>query len=139
MRVVLPVVSLIKEIAFILKLQVDTPLVLCNIFGKPVMPVTVYKDNQGAIALAVSPQIQPRIKHIAIKCHHFRSFVANGDIKIKHIDTKEKTADIFMKPLYSDLFIYLRYTLNCRYVNGILLCKGVSYYAHKAGILVLLL
>ena len=74
-------------------------------------PVTVYEDNQGAIALAVSLQMRPRTKYIAIKYHHFRIFVANVDAYIKHFDTKEQITDIFMKPLYSELFGYLRYKL----------------------------
>ena len=77
MRCVIPSVSLMKENEFLLKLQVDTPTVLFNIFK---IPVTVYEDNQGAIALAVSPQMRPCTKHIKIKYHHFQSFVTNGDI-----------------------------------------------------------
>ena len=94
-----------KEIEFVLKLQGGTPAVLCSIFKNP---VTVYKDNQGTIALTVSPQIWPRTKHIAIKYHHFWSFVANGEIDIQHFDTKEQIKDIFTKQLYSELFGYLR-------------------------------
>ena len=47
-------VSIIKEIEFVLKLQKDTPTVLCSLLQEPLMPVTVYEDNQGAIAIAVS-------------------------------------------------------------------------------------
>ena len=112
MRDVLPFVGLMKENEFELKIQGDAPTVLCSLFGKPVTPVTVYEDNQGAIALAVSPQMQPRTKHIAIKYHHFRSFVANGDVKIKHVNTKEQIADIFTEPLDSELFGYLRSKFN---------------------------
>ena len=43
---VLPFLSLMKEIEFVLKLQGDTPTVLCSLFKNP---VTVYKENQGAI------------------------------------------------------------------------------------------
>ena len=90
MRDILPFVSLTKDIEFLLKLQGDTPTILCSLFEKP---VTVHEDNQGMTALTFSPQIQPRMKHIAIKYHHFRSFVANGDVDIKHVDTKEQIAD----------------------------------------------
>ena len=69
--------------------------------------VTVYKDNQGEITLVVAPQIEPRTKHVVIKDHHLQSFVPNGDIKIKHVDTKEQIIDIFAKPLDPELFIYL--------------------------------
>ena len=74
----------------------------------------VYEDNQGAIVLAISPQIRSRKYHIAIKYHHFQSFVANGDVNIKHVDTKEQIIDIFMEPLDSELFGYLRYKLSGR-------------------------
>ena len=124
-----------KEIEFVLKLQEDTLMVLCSLFE---YPVTLYKDNQGLIELAFSPQMRPHMKHIAIKYHHLCSFVAHGDVDIKHVDTKEHIADIFMKPLDSELFGYLRYKLNGWWVKGILLCKGVRHCMHKADILVLL-
>ena len=41
MRDVLPFVILMKEIKFVLKLQVDTPKVMCSLFDKPLTPVTV--------------------------------------------------------------------------------------------------
>ena len=91
-----------KEIELVLKLQGDTPEVLCSIFEHTV------KDNQGAIALAVYLQIRPWMKHIAIKYHHFRIFVTNGDVKIKYVDTKEQIADIFMEQIDSELFGYIR-------------------------------
>ena len=53
MRDVLPFVSLMKEIEFVLKLQGDDPTVLCSLYQKPVTPVTFYEDNQGAIAITV--------------------------------------------------------------------------------------
>ena len=51
--------------------------------------VTIYKDIQGVIALVVYPQMRPRTKPIVINYHHFRTLVANGDVEIKHVDTKE--------------------------------------------------
>ena len=49
-REVIPFLSLMKEIEFVLKLQGETPTALCSIFENLVI---VYKDNQGAIALTV--------------------------------------------------------------------------------------
>ena len=57
----------------------------------------------------VDSQIQYFTKHIVIKYHHFWSFIENGDVKIKHVDTKEHITDIFTKPLYLKLFVYLGY------------------------------
>ena len=55
--------------------------------------------------------MRPHMKHIAIKYHHLCSFVANGDVDIKHVDTKEHIADIFTKPLGPGLSGYLSYKL----------------------------
>ena len=75
MRDVLPFVSLMKDIDFLLKRQGDAPMVLRSLFEKPVMPLTVYEDNQESIAFAVSLQMQPCMKRIAINYHHFRKFL----------------------------------------------------------------
>ena len=82
---------------------------MCSVLEKP---VTVHKFNQGAITLAVSPQMQPHTKHIWNKYNCFWSFVANGDAKIEYVDTKEETVVIFKKTLDSELFGYLRYKFN---------------------------
>ena len=77
-------------------------------------PVTVYKDNQGAIALLVSIKIRPRTKHITIKHNKFWTCVNNGDVEIKHVYTKAQITDIFTKPIDYELFGYLHYKLNSR-------------------------
>ena len=84
-------------------------MVLCSLFLKP---ATVYEDNKGSIALAVSLQMRCCTKLIVIKFHHFRSFIANDDVEIKHVDTKEHITDIFMKPPDYELLGYLRFKLN---------------------------
>ena len=84
-------------------------MVLFSIFKKS---VTVYKDNQEATTLAVSTQMQPRTKHTAIKYHHFWGFFANGEVEIKHVDTKEHIVVIVMNPLDYELFGYLRCKIN---------------------------
>ena len=54
------------------------------------------------------PEVSPRTKHIALKYHHFRGHVKNGDIQIERVDTKDQIADIFTKPLFSNIFKKLR-------------------------------
>ena len=51
------------------------------------------------------------MKHIAIKYHHFRSYVADGTIKIYPIESKNQLADIFTKPLDKAVFTGLRKSL----------------------------
>ena len=86
-----------------------------GIFGlltrKPVFKCTVWEDNDSCIVVAKSPKFTPRTKHIAIKYHHFRSFVASGKIVVNPIDTTEQLADILTKPLKERAFCYLRQKL----------------------------
>jgi hypothetical protein len=60
----------------------------------------VFKDNAGALALAISPTITPRSKHYATKYHFFKSHTKEnrGILDIKKIATKDQVADIFTKP-----------------------------------------
>ena len=83
------------------------------------------QDSFTRLLSTVSPQMQPHMKHIAVKYRHFRSFIANIDVEIKHVDTKEQITDIFTKPLDSELFGYLLYNINGWYLNSIFLCEVV--------------
>ena len=53
-------------------------------------PVTIQGYNQGSNSLVVGPQIRPCTEHIAIKYHHFCSFIKNGDVEIEHIVGSQK-------------------------------------------------
>ena len=98
MREVIPFMGLLQEIS-------DTFGILAR---KPVFKCTVWEDNDSCITVANAPKFTPRTKHIAIKYHHFRSYVANGSIIINPIDTSEQLADILTKPLKEKPFTYLR-------------------------------
>ena len=69
---------------------------------------TVFEDNTGATELARCPKMRPRTKHIAIKYHHFRDHVANGNVQVENISTHDQIADIFTKPLTEAKFAHLR-------------------------------
>ena len=98
MREVIPFMNLMQEIDNIFGIHNPSPQFHCRVF----------EDNRSCIKVAESPKFTPRTKHIAIKYHHFRSFVSDGTIKIKHIDTKEQIADMLTKPLEEGTFKYLR-------------------------------
>jgi hypothetical protein len=49
-----------------------------------------------------------KTKHIAIKYHYVRELVEDKEVKMKYINTKEKTTYIFTKLLPKDAFEYLR-------------------------------
>ena len=47
-------------------------------------------------------------KHSAIKYHYLRELVQDKEVKMEYVNTKEKIADIFTKPLPKDAHEYLR-------------------------------
>jgi len=71
---------------------------------------TVFEDNASALMLATNPKFWPRTKHVSVRLHHFRQHVQDGTC-IKHIASKDQTADMFTKPLPKDLFERLRFQL----------------------------
>ena len=86
------------EVGSIFPLRDPTPKFHCKTF----------EENCSCIKAAESPMHTPRAKHIAIKYHHFRSYVADGTIQIYPIDTKDQLADAFTNPLDRLVFIKLR-------------------------------
>ena len=63
------------------------------------VPVTIFEDNQGAIALSKNPVCRQRCKHVDIKYHFVRSAVSDGNICIEYCPTTEMVADILTKPV----------------------------------------
>ena len=99
MRDLLPMREVVSEIAEFLKLGDGIDV---RTYSK------VFEDNNGALALATSPRMTPRSKHIAVKYHFFREHVTNGDCRILPIDTLAQKADLFTKGLQKDAFERLR-------------------------------
>ena len=95
--------TLIEEINEIFPLYIDQPNFYCK----------VWEDNQSCITMATSQKFSPWTKHIALKYHHFRSFVDgdNPKIWINYIHTESQQANILTKPVKPDLFPKLRYIL----------------------------
>ena len=57
----------------------------------------LWVDNIPAIHIAENPVHHSKIKHIVIKVHHIRKAITDGQIHIKHIGTKEQSADIVVR------------------------------------------
>jgi hypothetical protein len=60
--------------------------------------------------------MRPRTKHIAVKMHHFRSFVKadanpNGTIEIVKIDTTKQKSDLLTKPVGPIVLERLRFSI----------------------------
>lgn len=56
-------------------------------------------DNEGAEALARNPEHHTRTKHIDARYHFIRECVADADVRVEHVSTKDMLADMLTKPL----------------------------------------
>nr|GEX36220.1 Gag/Pol polyprotein [Tanacetum cinerariifolium]GEY08952.1 Gag/Pol polyprotein [Tanacetum cinerariifolium] len=65
-------------------------------------------DNLGATYLSANPIFYARTKHMEIDYHFVREKVAQGDLRVQHISTHYQITDIFIKPLPTPRFLFLR-------------------------------
>ena len=66
---------------------------------KPTQTVHIYVDNMGCICLAKHPSYHNKTKHIDVKFHAIRKYVANKAVSISYISTKDNIADLCTKAL----------------------------------------
>jgi len=62
------------------------------------VPVKIFEDNQGAIALSKNHVNRQRCKHVDISFHFVRSALNDGNITIEYCPTAEMVADVMTKP-----------------------------------------
>ena len=60
---------------------------------------TIFEDNSGAVKMANHHKYRPRTKHLNVKLHHFRDYVARKQVVVKPISTKNQQADLLTKGL----------------------------------------
>ena len=72
MNEVIPFMALIKEASFIFDIHLPKPEVFCKVF----------EENQSFISIVESNIFSPKTKHIAIKYHHFQSFIQKNVIRM---------------------------------------------------------
>jgi hypothetical protein len=70
-------------------------------------PIPIYCDNTRAINILKNPVMHSNTKNIPIKYHFLREQVAEKNIRVEYIGTKEQVPDIFTKPLPLESFEYL--------------------------------
>lgn len=61
--------------------------------------ITIFCDNQSAIALAESDGYRQRTKHIDIRLHFIRNLIKDGKIRLSYIETNKNVADALTKPV----------------------------------------
>ena len=74
----------------------------------------VYCDNISAIYLSGNPVQHQRTKHIEMDIHFVREKVARGEVRVRHVPSRNQIADIFTKGLPLILFADFRNSLNVR-------------------------
>ena len=72
------------------------------------IPITIYEESQGAIALSKNPKSHPRTKHIDIKYHYVKEATEKADIELDYCPTDLLFADIPTKALPRIWFEKLR-------------------------------
>ncbi len=76
---------------------------LLNELGFDQKTITLFEDNQACIALSKNPEEHRRTKHIQVKYHVIRDYVAKGFVKFVYCDTKDQLADMFTKGVSGSL------------------------------------
>lgn len=72
------------------------------------LPMLVYNDNQGALAVSENPNYHARTKYIALRQHRIRELVNPGargvkQLAVKYIASEDNPADILTKSLSTTL------------------------------------
>ena len=62
-------------------------------------PIPIYSDNRSAINILKNLVMHSKTKHIPIKYHFLWEHVAEKNIIVEYVGTKEQVAEIFTKPL----------------------------------------
>lgn len=66
------------------------------------LPITIYADNNGAIATTKNNKAHRRTKHIDVKYHFVKEKIKSNTIIFNYIPSAENLADILTKPLARD-------------------------------------
>ena len=74
---------------------------------KTTISCKVFEDKNETLELASKPKFRSRTKHIRIKYHHFWDSMKSGTVGLLPIDTLELVADIVIKALDEQKFVYV--------------------------------
>jgi hypothetical protein len=74
-------------------------------------PFSIYCDNTSAISISKNQVMHSKMKNIPIKYHFLQEQVAEKNIRVEYMGTKEQVTNIFTKSLAQEAFEYLRQRL----------------------------
>ena len=75
-----------------------------NVVTDATQPVTLYCDNQAAIAYTKDPRYHSKSKHIETIYYFMRDIVAQKEVKIQYISTQQMVVDPLTKPVTRDVY-----------------------------------
>ena len=70
-----------------------------DLLHRNIRETTIFEDNQSAICLAKSQQVQGRTKHVEIKYHIIRDMAEAGRIKLTYCASEDMVADMLTEGL----------------------------------------
>lgn len=91
---------------------------ISEITGEEPKTVTLYVDNNSAIALMKNSIFHGRSKYIDIRYHFIRECVERGQIIVKRLCTNEQKADALTKALRAGKLMVMRHLLGVRDLNA---------------------
>ena len=80
---------------------------LLSDLGVSARPITVCQDNKSTIIMAVKGASFKRTKHLIGRHSYVKERIANGDIVLKYVPTKEMMADLLTKPVSKEVLTRL--------------------------------
>jgi len=82
-----------------------------ELFAPLTNPITLFSDNQSAIALTKDHQYHARTKHINIRFHFIRWIIEEGKLRLVYCPTADMVADTLTKALPSPSAAAVRFSL----------------------------
>ncbi|KAD6794453.1 hypothetical protein E3N88_05349 [Mikania micrantha] len=102
---------------------------LTNLGITPTMPPALFYDNTGATYLCANLVYHSHMKHVALDYHFVREKLADGSLKVLHINSHDQLADALTKPLSRSPFPRLRSKIGV--FDGSSILRGVFRFKDK--------
>ena len=108
--------------------DIEAPKMSQKFFDNEV-PTMFNEDNIGCIQCSEDPVLHGRMKHIDIKYHRIKEFVADGTCKLIYVPTHRQIADLLTKALKQVTFLKLR---DCMVIDPFAIEEAKVSYSNQA-------